>query len=114
MPSFFKTEKPKGFHFEPRFYDERKDNMEQRVKRIKAELGMSNEPAGAQIRGAFRDARRAKPQNIFTSTGLMGKIIRLASVALIAAMLYLIFQAVGTMIQLKQRQKSLSPIELAE
>jgi hypothetical protein len=114
MPSFFKTGKPKGFHFEPRFYDERKEDLEQRVERIKAEMGVSSRPAGSQIRGAFRDARRAGPKNIFTSTGLMGKLIRVVSVILIAAMLYLIFQAVGIMTLLKKQQKVITPTEFVE
>lgn len=32
IPSFFKTRQPNRFSFEPRYYDERKERMEQRLK----------------------------------------------------------------------------------
>ena len=97
MANFFKQRKPKGFSYTPRFYDERKEDLEQRVERIKAEMGAREQPAGAQVRGAFQNARRAKPRNIFTPTGSMGRIIRIASILLIAAMFYFIFRGVVLM-----------------
>ena len=44
----------------------------------------------------------------------MGKLIRVVSVILIAAMLYLIFQAVGIMALLKKQQKVITPTEFVE
>lgn len=38
IPSFFKNKKPNQFHFEPRYYSERKEKMEERYKRIEREL----------------------------------------------------------------------------
>ncbi|MDR2937712.1 MAG: hypothetical protein LBU92_02080 [Prevotellaceae bacterium] len=114
MASFLKTGKPKGFNFAPRYYDERKENLEQRVERIKAEMGMGTAPAGASIRGAFQNARHAKPKNIFTTTGAMGKMIRLVSVLLIAAMLYFVFQAVGAITMFSKQQKAAAPTESIE
>jgi len=42
IPSFFKTKKPNQFYFEPRYYNDRKEKMEQRYERISRELDESN------------------------------------------------------------------------
>ncbi|MGL5914484.1 MAG: hypothetical protein ACRCZB_09990 [Bacteroidales bacterium] len=102
MPSFFKLDKPKGFHYQPRFYDERKEAMEQRIDRIKAEMGMSDTPPGVRIRGSFQAARRrAQPKNIFAGAGVFGKVVRLASIVLIAVIAYFLAQALTAMLQSK-------------
>jgi len=38
IPSFFKTKKPNQFYYEPRYYNERKEKMEERYSRISREL----------------------------------------------------------------------------
>lgn len=38
IPSFFKTRKPKPFEYTPRYYDEKKEKMDDRYKRIASEL----------------------------------------------------------------------------
>lgn len=42
IPSFFKTKKPNQFYFEPRYYNERKEKMEERYSRISRELNNQN------------------------------------------------------------------------
>lgn len=46
--SMFKTPKPKQFGFKPRYYDAEKDKKEQRLRRIRAELGKDVEPTNSQ------------------------------------------------------------------
>ena len=41
--SFFKTYKPKQFNYTPRFYNERKEALHERVERIKREMGVEDE-----------------------------------------------------------------------
>lgn len=41
LPRFFRTYKPKQFNFIPRFYDERKEELQNRIKNIEAEMGKS-------------------------------------------------------------------------
>jgi len=43
IPSFFKQYKPRGFNFIPRYYDPDKEAREERVRRIKRELGIKDE-----------------------------------------------------------------------
>jgi len=43
VPSFFKQYKPRGFNFIPRYYDPDKEAREDRVRRIKLELGIRDE-----------------------------------------------------------------------
>ncbi|CAG0991708.1 hypothetical protein FLAV_02342 [Flavobacteriales bacterium] len=41
IPSFFKTRKPKAFEYIPRYYNENKEKMDERYKRISSELNVS-------------------------------------------------------------------------
>jgi hypothetical protein len=42
IPSFFKTKKPSQFNYEPRYYNERKEKMDERYSRISRELNPNN------------------------------------------------------------------------
>jgi hypothetical protein len=53
ISSFFKSRKPKRFDFKARYYDENKEEMEERYARIKSELEGS-ENIGAYRRTDFR------------------------------------------------------------
>ena len=58
LPSLIKKPKHQRFHVAPRYYDPVKEDIANRTKRIKAELGMSNEEIDfgyrSQISGSFR------------------------------------------------------------
>ena len=43
IPSFFKQYKAREFNFIPRYYDPDRERREERVKRIKLELGIKDE-----------------------------------------------------------------------
>ncbi|MCP4520496.1 MAG: hypothetical protein GY827_02175 [Cytophagales bacterium] len=61
LPSFFKTPRHRQFEYQPRYYDEVKEDIEKRTQRIKAELNKdldSDEVRVSQIRGSFQNARQ--------------------------------------------------------
>jgi hypothetical protein len=68
ISKFFYTPKPKQFHISPRFYDPDKEERDDRVQRIKDELGIVDEKKDREgsyrprIKGQFRnqDAWQAK------------------------------------------------------
>ena len=41
LPRFFRTPEHKRFHYEPIFYDERKERLEERVRQIEQEYGIN-------------------------------------------------------------------------
>jgi len=43
IPSFFKQYGPKGLNIIPRYYDPDKEKREERLKRIKAEMGIDDD-----------------------------------------------------------------------
>ena len=42
LPSFFRIREPKRFAYKPRYYDEQKEDLEQRIKQIEKEMGVEN------------------------------------------------------------------------
>ncbi len=76
---FFKLPKIKQFDFKPRYYDARKEALDQRIAHIKAEMGISDDhPDGnkyfrgdykshirGQMRGYFKQTRRQKRTSNF-------------------------------------------------
>jgi len=59
---FFSVPKPRGFHYKPIYYDERKEEMRLREERIRKEMGLTDKdkPFVPTIRGTFQNARRLK------------------------------------------------------
>lgn len=59
--TFLKQRQPKQFSFQPRYYDEGKENHEKRMRRVKQELqnenGADSELYVSNIKGAFRQRR---------------------------------------------------------
>ncbi|MCC7332070.1 MAG: hypothetical protein IT232_05605 [Flavobacteriales bacterium] len=43
IPSFFKTKKPHQFYYEPRYYNEQKEKMNERYDRISKEIKFERE-----------------------------------------------------------------------
>lgn len=41
IPSFFRTPKPKPFNYIPRYYDEQKEDLEERIRTIEREMGVN-------------------------------------------------------------------------
>ena len=74
LGGFFKLPKIKQFHYKPRYYDERKEELDKRIAQIKKEMGVTDEqPEGnkyfrgdykthikGQMKGYFKQSRRQK------------------------------------------------------
>lgn len=82
--TFLKQRKPKQFSYQPRYYDEAKENREKRIARIKQEVALENGANGDQyisnIKGSFR-ARREE----------VSKVRRRSNIRVIAILAVLIF-----------------------
>jgi len=42
IPSFFRTQKPKPFNYVPRYYDEQKEQLDERIQDIEREMGVKD------------------------------------------------------------------------
>ena len=53
--SFYKVRKPRQFEYKPIYWDPKKEAMEERVRRVKREIGMEelDENYKPQIKGSF-------------------------------------------------------------
>jgi len=71
IPSFFKVPQHRQFHYEPIYYDERKERLEERIREIEQQYGIKN---GEQSERAIRKGsfshyydRRKKTQRFSTT-----------------------------------------------
>lgn len=84
IPRFFKVPQHKQFHYEPIYYDERKENLEERIKAIEQEYGINN--GGESVRnlhkGSFSNhyTRNRKTQR-YSNTRLVIIIVFLVFIA---------------------------------
>jgi hypothetical protein len=74
IPRFFKIPQHKQFHYEPIYYDERKEKLEERIRQIEAEYGIKHEnsPVRTLKKGSLNQhfARKRKAQR-YSSTRLI-------------------------------------------
>lgn len=85
--ALFRTEKPKPFTFIPRFYDERKEALENRVGEIKKET--EENPAGQYVPN-IRGRMRSRHEALYGQSGKAGKQLiskRLITIIFIAMIL---------------------------
>ena len=84
IPRFFKIPQHKQFNYEPLYYDERKEKLQERIKRIEQEYGVKNgdEYVRSLTKGSFSRYydRRRKAQR-YSATRLVIIIIFLLFVA---------------------------------
>lgn len=59
IPSFFRMNKPRHFKYVPRYYDQEKEEREERIGRIKEELGISDEEEKLKESGGNQAQRRS-------------------------------------------------------
>ncbi len=69
VPGLFRQYKPKGFNMIPRYYDPEKERREERIKRIKMELGIkdddqSNDFVPTIQRGSMSNYFRQKTRKV--------------------------------------------------
>ncbi|MFT6849320.1 MAG: hypothetical protein ACJATA_000115 [Sphingobacteriales bacterium] len=63
LPSLFKTPKHRRFDFMPRYFDPQKEEMDNRVKQIKHEMGVENDNTSKRRPGGIsfkRDLSRSQ------------------------------------------------------
>ena len=72
IPRLFKVPKHKEFNYRPIYFDPEKEEREERIKRIKAEMGVKDESGETkykpgivrgQMRGNYRQYRKARRQS---------------------------------------------------
>ena len=63
IPRFFKLPKYNEFNYIPRYYDPEKEAREERIKKIKQELGDTDETYVPNIKGSFRRYHRAQKRD---------------------------------------------------
>lgn len=68
--ALFRTEKPKPFTFIPRFYDERKEELQSRIEEIKKEA--AENPAGQYVPN-IRGRMRSRHDALYGKSGKPGK-----------------------------------------
>jgi len=90
IPSFFKQFKPRGFNYTPMYYDPEKERIEERERRIKAELGIKEEGDGEYIpritRGSMSNYFHQNKTRVQRYT-----LIRLVVIALILFLIAYVF-----------------------
>ncbi len=71
IPSFFKTPRHKQFNYEPLYYDERKEKLQERIKQIEQEYGVKKgeEYVRSLTKGSFSHyyERKRKTQKYSTT-----------------------------------------------
>ncbi len=87
LPTLFgRTPKHQKFSFEPRFYDAKKDEMQEREKRISQELENEKNKTvdgyRSRIQGSFHSARK---RSSATSSELQTSLIRIAVLLFLVA-----------------------------
>jgi hypothetical protein len=90
IPRFFKLPGHKQFHYTPRYYDPEKEELEERIRQIKQEMGVDvpADPNRSTIRrGSFRTAR----QKAKVKAGRTSNIRLLVILAVLLLIAYLIF-----------------------
>jgi len=70
LPGFFRTTKPRRFRYTPLYYDEKKEELKERIRRIESEMGMEHEKTytpgivkGQMLRSFGKNRRRYEKQS---------------------------------------------------
>ena len=90
IPRFFKVNEPNRFNYKPLYWDPEKEAREERVRRIKAELGQEislSRSSSTITRGAFRQYSRVKSRKAGRESNL--RLLAIAAALMLLA--YLLF-----------------------
>ncbi len=90
IPRFFKLKEPNRFNYKPLYWDPEKEAREERVRRIKAELGQEisfSKQSSAITRGSFRQYSSGKHRKAGRESNL--RLVIIAAALLLLA--YLLF-----------------------
>ncbi|MCK9326221.1 MAG: hypothetical protein M0P69_12085 [Bacteroidales bacterium] len=93
--AFFKLDKPKRFTFIPRFYDERKEELSERIESIKKEMEPANDESySINIKGRMR----ARHEHLYGkgeskgSKSVLRRLMIVVYVGLVLLIIYLLLQ----------------------
>lgn len=92
LPSFFRTFKPRSFNYIPRYYDEQKENLQERIRNIEMELGVHDSSIEKEYvprlrKGSFRSSyKQTRRKANVTST-----VRLLIILAILVAIAYYVF-----------------------
>ncbi|MEX0987613.1 MAG: hypothetical protein WD052_09065 [Bacteroidales bacterium] len=90
LPRFFKVKEPNRFNYTPLYWDPEKEQREERVRRIKAELGQEvkfNRQASTIKRGSFRQYNSSNRRKASRGSNL--RLVVIAAALMILA--YILF-----------------------
>ncbi len=71
IPSLFKTPRHRQFNYRPLYYNQQKEELQERIRKIEQEMGVKKPDESGyrtgiqrgQMRGHFRDTKRLKKQS---------------------------------------------------
>ncbi|MCF8223301.1 MAG: hypothetical protein K9J25_09150 [Bacteroidales bacterium] len=90
IPSFFKQFRPRGFNYTPMYYDPKKEEMEERERRIKAEMGIKDDTGKEYVpritRGSMSNYFKQNKTRVQRYT-----LIRLIVIALVLFLIAYVF-----------------------
>ena len=98
--AFFKLDKPKQFTFIPRFYDQRKEELHERVESIKKEMEPGDEMSySVNIKGRMR----ARHEHLYGKGGQKGsnsvlrRLMTVVYVGLVLVIIYILLQVLANL-----------------
>lgn len=89
IPGFFKTYRPRQFNYSPLYYDKRKDELEERIRKIETEYGAEHMDVKVGItRGSMR---RGHVDRVRANRASTIKVLIIAAILMLIAY-YLIYK----------------------
>ncbi|HCQ30637.1 MAG TPA: hypothetical protein DIU39_10145 [Flavobacteriales bacterium] len=89
LPTFIKQKKPNKFEFRPRYYDAKKEKMQERRERISAELGLQEGKRLSENKELYRQRLRESWQR----SNQRAKQTHQSSIRIIVILFMLLFLA---------------------
>lgn len=92
MGLFFKVRRPRGFNYQPIYYDERKEALHNRVERAKQELGQADSASTYRpdLKGIFTG--RFRKQKATSRTKRPTLVKTLIALVVLLGVLYLLYR----------------------
>ena len=98
--AFLRTEKPRPFQYIPRYYDEQKENLKERIERVKNDLKTEeNGEYKPNIKGKFKKRHEAfygMPAKA-SKRSLSRWLMLIIYAALVIAIIYLVLNALSAL-----------------
>ncbi|MFO7617041.1 MAG: hypothetical protein R6V75_07295 [Bacteroidales bacterium] len=98
--AFFKLEKPKQFTFIPRFYDQRKEELNERIDSIKKEMEPGEDQSySVNIKGRMK----ARHEHLYGkgagkgSSSVLRRLLAVVYVGLVLFIIYLLLQVLANL-----------------